>query len=175
MLTLSNAREMTVANKQSFTPDEWKKLVDAPMMASIAVTAADPSGIWGTLKEGMANARGMAEGRGSSDELIKAIVEDFATSEGRHTARDGLKEQLKGVPLAEITQRAVASLREVAGILDSKAPADASAVKQWLYANANRVAEASKEGSFLGFGGVRVSDKEKVALHEIAAALGIPG
>jgi hypothetical protein len=27
------------------------------MMAGIAVTAADPSGLWGTLKESMANAR----------------------------------------------------------------------------------------------------------------------
>jgi hypothetical protein len=34
------------------------------------------------------------------------------------------------------------------------------------------VAEASKEGGFLGIGGVQVSEAEKATLAEIAAALG---
>jgi hypothetical protein len=34
------------------------------------------------------------------------------------------------------------------------------------------VAEAASEGSFLGFGGVRVSEAEKATLDDIAAALG---
>ena len=36
---------------------------------------------------------------------------------------------------------------------------------------AQRVAEAAKEGSFLGFGGVQVSDAEKATLAEISGAL----
>jgi len=35
------------------------------------------------------------------------------------------------------------------------------------------VAEASTEGGFLGFGGVRVSDAEKATLAEISGALGL--
>lgn len=161
-----------MANKQSFAPDEWKKLVESAMVASIAVTAAEPHGLWGTLKEGLANARGMAEGHSSSDELIRAVVADLETAEGRAIARDGMKEQFKGAVLADIPARAVATLREVGSILDTRAPNDAAAFKTWIYANAVRVAEAAKEGGFLGFGGVRVSDKEKVALADIAAALG---
>jgi hypothetical protein len=34
------------------------------------------------------------------------------------------------------------------------------------------VAEASTEGGFLGFGGVKVSDAEKATLADIAKALG---
>jgi hypothetical protein len=34
------------------------------------------------------------------------------------------------------------------------------------------VTEASKEGGFLGFGGVQVSDAEKATLAQIASALG---
>lgn len=162
-----------MANKQSFTPDEWKTLIESPMVASIAITAADPHGLWGTLKEGLANARGFAEGRNSSDELIKAIVADIETAEGRAVAREGMKEKFKGVPLAEVSRRSIETLQEVARILDTKAQADAAMFKEWIYANATRVAEAAKEGGFLGFGGVRVSDKEKAALHDIAAALGI--
>ena len=36
---------------------------------------------------------------------------------------------------------------------------------------ARNVAEASKEGGFLGFGGRKVSDKEKAAMERVAAAL----
>ena len=42
-----------MANKASFTPEEWKQLLEA-MLASIAVTAAEPSGLWGMLKESFA-------------------------------------------------------------------------------------------------------------------------
>jgi hypothetical protein len=35
-----------------------------------------------------------------------------------------------------------------------------------------KVAEAATEGSFLGFGGVRVSDAEKATLDDISKALG---
>lgn len=161
-----------MANKQSFTPDEWKKLIESAMVASIAITASDPHGLWGTLKEGFANARGMAEGYRSSDELIRAVVGDLETSEGRAIAREGMREQFKGVAAADIPGRAIATLGEVGRILDAKAPADAAAFKAWIYDNACRVATAAKEGSFLGFGGVRVSEKEKAALADIATALG---
>ena len=57
-------------------------------------------------------------------------------------------------------------------IVDQKAPSDAAAYKDWLLQIANSVAEASKEGGFLGFGGVHVSDAEKATLSEIAATLG---
>jgi hypothetical protein len=35
------------------------------------------------------------------------------------------------------------------------------------------VAEASKEGGFLGFGGVQVSEAERTTLAEISAALNL--
>jgi hypothetical protein len=44
-----------MAGKTDFTPDEWKTLLESTMMAGIAVTAADPGGLWGTLKESMAS------------------------------------------------------------------------------------------------------------------------
>jgi hypothetical protein len=35
-----------MADKSSFTPDEWKLLLESVMMASIAITAAEPHGLW---------------------------------------------------------------------------------------------------------------------------------
>jgi len=55
--------------------------------------------------------------------------------------------------------------------VDDKAPNEAVAFKQLLKTIAEQTAEASKEGGFLGFGGVRVSDAEKASVAEVAATL----
>jgi len=160
-----------MAAKTDFTPDEWKLLLESVMMSGIAVTAADPSGLWGTLKESFASARTMASGKGGSSDLIKALVADFETSEGRGIARDGLSEQLKGSNPAEIKAKSIDALRRAAALLDAKAPQDAAAVKAWLRQMSRNVADASSEGGFLGFGGVKVSEAETATLAEIDAAL----
>jgi hypothetical protein len=40
-----------MASKANFTPDEWKSLLQSPLLVGIAVSAADPSGLIGMLKE----------------------------------------------------------------------------------------------------------------------------
>ena len=55
--------------------------------------------------------------------------------------------------------------------MDTKAPNEAVAFKDWLKQVAQKTAEASTEGGFLGFGGVQVSEAEKATLAEIASAL----
>jgi hypothetical protein len=51
------------------------------MMAGIAVSAAEPSGLWGTLKESMAAGRTLLEAKGDagSNELIEAVGAEFET------------------------------------------------------------------------------------------------
>jgi hypothetical protein len=162
-----------MASKASFTPEEWRQLLQSPMLAGMAVTAADPSGLFGLVKEGLAASRALAEAKTAAapNELIRAVVADFETPEGRDAARDGLKARFAGAKAADVKPQAIAALREVSALLDAKAPEDAPAFKSWLEDLARRVAEASKEGGFLGFGGVQVSDAEKATLAEIAAAL----
>ena len=164
-----------MANKVSFSPDEWTKVLQSVMMAGIAVTAAEPSGLWGTLKESMATGHALIEARSDakSNELIKAVVADYESSDGRTTARDGLQAALTGSKPVEIKDKAVAAVRDAAALVDAKAPGDAAAFKAWLNHVSQGVAEASKEGGFLGFGGVRVSDAEKATLAEISQALGL--
>ena len=43
--------ETAMANKNDFTPEEWTKVLESIVVAGIAVSAADPSGLWGTLKK----------------------------------------------------------------------------------------------------------------------------
>src|SRR5580704_8778919 len=98
-----------MAGKSDFTPAEWTTLLESVMMAGIAVTAADPSGLWGTLKESMASARVVlgAKHDASATELIKNVAGEFDTSEGRATARDGLRTQLSGKRPAEIVTQSL--------------------------------------------------------------------
>ena len=82
-----------MADKSSFTPDEWKLLLESVMMASIAITAAEPHGLWGLLQESFAGGTELAKAKmdPGADALIKAVVADFGAADGRSIARDGLK------------------------------------------------------------------------------------
>jgi hypothetical protein len=170
-------RQRVMADKSSFTAAEWQALVEAPMLAGMAVTAADPSGLWGMLKESFATGEALAKVKAdaAANPLIKAIVAEYGSAEGRGIARDGLKERLAGSRPAEISAKAVTGLAEASAILEAKAPEDAAAVRAWLASISREVALASKEGGFLGFGGVQVSDAEKATLDQVAAALKLSG
>jgi hypothetical protein len=164
-----------MANKASFTPDEWSKVLQSVMMAGIAVSAAEPGGLWGALKESMAGGRSLLDAKSdaSSNELIKAVVADFETSEGRTIARDSLQAKLSGSKPAEIRLTAINAIREASSLIDAKAPSDSAAFKSWLQRTSQNVADASNEGGFLGFGGVRVSEAEKATLADVSKALGL--
>ena len=162
-----------MADKSNFTPDEWKLLLESVMTASIAVTAADPSGLWGLLRESFAGGTELAKAKmdPAANSLVKAVVTDFGTAEGRSSARDGLKSKLTGSTPAEIKTQCIDTLRQVGALLDAKAPNDSAAFKGWLRQISQHVAEAAKEGGFLGLGGVAVSESEKATLADISSAL----
>jgi len=163
-----------MANKTNFSPEEWNQLVGGVFMAGFAVTVADLSGLWGLLKETFASGRALLEAKSSvtGSELMKAIVSDLETAEGRTAGRDYVKTRMEGVKREEIRARAIEGVRQAASIVEAKAPADAQAYKDWLLHVSENVAAASTEGGFLGFGGVAVSDAEKATLAEIRTALG---
>ena len=113
-----------MSNKQSFTPEEWTQILESTMSAGMAVSAAEPSGLWGALKEAFASSSSLAAAKldPNSNELLKAVIADFETSEGRSTIQEALRKRFAGAKPAEVAQRAVANLREVSAILDAKAP-----------------------------------------------------
>jgi hypothetical protein len=162
-----------MTDKSNFTPEEWKLLLESVTMAGIAITAAEPSGLWGLLKESFAEGGELVKAKTDpkTNPLIKAVVADFETSQGRSIARDGLKEQLAGSKPAEIKAKCIETLRKAGAVVDAKAPGDAGAFKGWLRQISQHVAEAAKEGGFLGIGGVPVSEAEKATLTEISSAL----
>jgi hypothetical protein len=160
-----------MATKADFTADEWNQIQRAPFMAGLAVVAASPSGPFGVVKELFAVGKmlGEVKAQGSSNELIKALVADIETGARELSA----PAELKGKTPDQVKSYAIESVRQVAALIEKKAkPDETQGFKQWLVAVAQKVAEAAKEGGFLGFGGTQVSEQEAATIKELSAALG---
>ena len=161
-----------MATKADFTVDEWTQIQRAPFMAGLAVVAASPSGPFGVVKELFAVGRmlGAVKTEGTSNDLIKALVGDIEAG-----AKDlSAPAELKGKTPEQVKTYAIESLRQVAALIDKKTkPDEVQGFKQWLVSVAQKVAEAAKEGGFLGFGGTQVSEQEAATIKELSTALGV--
>jgi hypothetical protein len=163
-----------MVSKNDFSADEWSQVLGSVMMAGMAVTLADPSGLIGMVQEGLASGKSIVDAKTeTANSLISSVVADYQTSDGRTAAKDGAKHWLSGKQAPEMKAALLAALAEVGLLVDRKAPQEAAGFKQWLAQISQRVANAAKEDGFLGFGGVRVSDAEKASLQEISKALSL--
>jgi hypothetical protein len=113
-----------MATKADFTPDEWKLLLQSPLIAGVAISAADPSGLIGMMRESMASARALIQTKTdpNADALVKAVGSEFETSEGRGLAQDGVKTAISGTKTpAETVAKALDALKAASAVLDAKA------------------------------------------------------
>ena len=138
------------------------------MMAGILVVAASPSGPVGLVKESAAVSKMVLDAAVTAKTpLLKALAEDMKSSMS-------IPKPPAGATPAAVQDAAAEILRRTSDLLGTKAtPEEAEEVKQWLAKVAQATAEATKEGGFLGFGGVLVSDEEKVALAKVNSTLGL--
>ena len=159
-----------MTTKADFTEDEWQALRRAPMVAGMAITLADPGGPIEVLKETSAVLKVVQEESASADGLVAEVARDLLA----------LAQQRKN-PIADFKPRGATAGKEildelsrVSSIAAEKAtPEEAEAFRAWLLESARRAAEAAKEGGFLGFNAVRVSEGEQRMLDEIATAVGV--
>ena len=123
-----------MATKTDFTAEEWGQVLGSVMMAGMAVTLADPSGLIGMTKEGLASGSALlaAKTDPKANALIKSVVSDFETSEGRAAARSLIKGKLAGRQASEMKGIILAQLGQSAALVDAKAPDDAAGFKAWL-------------------------------------------
>ena len=157
--------------KESFTAEEWKSLLGAPMLAGYAVAGSAPSKQEDFVREMAALAEGIAEGerRAPKDSLLGAVVADIIAD-----AEDGHRGQTERLSLQEVRGRALETCRAAAAVLKAKAePEEAYEYKRWVLVVAERVASAAKEGGLFGLGGAQVSGDEVATINEIGAAIEI--
>jgi hypothetical protein len=159
-----------MSTQKTYSAEEWQQIVNAPVMAGMLVITSDPA-IFGSIKESAAVAKAINEfGQTSETELIREI--------GRSMSGEN-KPEMPDLPSKEgpdaVMKDLVKRCHAAALIVQEKSPDEADAFNNYLIDVAKRTAESSKEGGFLGIGAVRVSDQEKAAVKQLAAALGVEG
>lgn len=155
-----------MSKQTDYTPEEWKIISTAPLMAGLLVTVSDLSGPIGMAKEAFAVVKGVVDtSAGTSNELIRTVAEGVKAQGGKPDMPD-----LQG-DRAAVRAALIDGCKRALAIVSQKSPAEAEEYKQWLTSLAQKTAEASKEGGFLGIGGVQISDDEKAAVNELSSAL----
>lgn len=164
-----------MTEKSAFTADEWKALREAPQLISLAVATAGASGLFGTMKEAFSSSAALIEAMKSENPVLRAISSREEISEAQQSLRE-LASQVKSADFQQtkerIASRSLETLRSALDALQRKGTsADYDAYASFTKALAKRVAEAAKEGSFLGFGGERVSEGERAMLDQLDRTL----
>ena len=159
-----------MTTKDNFSEQEWRLLLLASTHATTDIITADMSTV-GAMRE----MKAMMHQDPSSDaqELVNSVTTDY---QARTKKKQGLEPPKveEGQEGEDGREPARQGLRQAAALLNEKCPPEeAAGFKQWLMTIAQEVAEADKEGSHFGIGGVQVTDKEKAALAEIESFLGL--
>ena len=159
-----------MTTKAEFTDTEWETLVRAPMVAGMAITLADPGGPIEVVKETSAVLKFVTQESAGGDDLVGAVTSELhdLVRQRKNPVRDF---KPRG---ADARQAILDELKRAGTIAAEKAtPAEAEAYREWLLDCARRAAEAAKEGGFMGFNAVRVSEGEQRMLDQLAEALGV--
>jgi hypothetical protein len=154
-----------MTTKSDFTDEEWTRVLRAPFVAGMAISLADPGGPIEMSKETMTTMKS-ATNPPTREQLLAEIALDIQSmTQQRQSPISGFKPQA--------AQQILDELGAVSEIVSAKATAEeASAFKQWLLTTAQAAADAAKEGGFMGFGAVQVSEGEQKMLDQVRAAIG---
>lgn len=167
-----------MTTRTDFTPEQWQALRSAPQLVAVATAAAGNSGLFGSLSEGMAMASQIAEAVRGDQPLLREL---FSKEEIRAT-QDEIRTMAKGVTdkavfNTRLQESAATTVKSAMAALAAKgASGDLDAYRSLLGGIAEKIANASKEGGFLGFGGERVSEGERIFIARLNELLGVkPG
>ena len=149
-----------MTTKAEFNAEEWDQVAAGPALAGLIIVTAQRGG---TLRESLAIGKAFAEAaKEHSSDLIGAIAAGKPTVNPREFSSS-----------EDLRLRGVEQIRAGVELLEAKAtPEEVEAYRAFAIGVAQRAAEADKSGGVLGIGGERVTADERVALEEIAGALG---
>jgi hypothetical protein len=173
--------------RESFTVEEWAKILSAPSAIGAMVVTADPSGPMGLIHEFRAimnSMKGYVD-QHAADNSLMAIIRDYMATKPSEEEEEQLKEWAQAQEAEakanrpqtteEVQERIRATVTEALSMLREKGATDDDILvfKRMMVHVAEETANASKEGGFLGIGGVRVSEKEASVLAQIKSEMGV--
>ncbi|MDB4292833.1 hypothetical protein N9954_05445 [Maribacter sp.] len=167
---------------EKYTASEWEIVSSTPQLVGVAMAGAGSSGLVGSTKEMFASARGMMSARKEyeGNQVLQAILPDTTSPS---TAMEDAKAQ-RAIVMGRLKEHAVKSSEELQRfvledcekaieILERhEVPDVVQGYKKMVLDLAEKVANAAKEGDFLGFGGERFSEKEQKLFAELKNRLG---
>jgi hypothetical protein len=163
---------MNLLDRDKLTDEQWSVLRAAPQLVLLAVSASGGSRL-DTILERSAGRRAIENGRNNDHPVIREIAEPAQIEAAEHTVAASaydehgvLLEADQLLALAENNVRAAADLLRRTG-----SELDMYAYREFIVGIARAVAEAAREGDFLGLGGHRVSDAERAVIAAVSQAL----
>ena len=144
-----------MTGKADFTAEEWELILEAPPSAGLIVITADRGG---TIRESFSMAKAYTEARQRHGE--SELLDDVVSTKPK-------VDRTRAHSPEEVKARGLQHLREAVAVIERKAtPEELEDYRRFVLTVADRVANAHREG------GQQVSDAERAAIEEIAAALG---
>jgi hypothetical protein len=163
-----------MTTKADFSSAEWEILRDAPHLVVLAVALAGASGFFGSIAEAMAPSGIIRDALQGSNQLLREVCEKEEATSSIESIKSLAKASgdFTGIQAA-LRKEAIDKSRAAIDLLRQKgSPEDMGAYRDFLIRLGDKVANAAKEGAFLGFGGERVSEHERTLLAELAEAVG---
>jgi hypothetical protein len=158
-----------MTGKADFVDEEWTRLRRAPLVAGLALSIADPGGPIELAHETMATLKA-ASTPPSREQLLIEVSQDLASMINQ---KQNPLEGFKPNSSALAGKMVLDELGAVNAILNAKAtPEEAEGFRRWLLDVAQAAANAAKEGGFMGFGAVRVSEGEEKMVQQLRETLG---
>lgn len=162
---------MELLTREQLTDDEWSVLRATPKFVLLAVSTSGGSRLDAVL-ERSAGSRAVENGRNNDHPLVRQLAEPAEILAAAATVRQSvrgrdstLREAEEMLALARSNARAAADvIRRRGGELDLRAYRD------FVVGIARTVAEAAREGDFIGLGGQQVSDAERAVIVAVSQA-----
>ncbi|MBE3561683.1 MAG: hypothetical protein IMW89_21050 [Ktedonobacteraceae bacterium] len=167
-----------MTTRPQFTADEWKTLTEAPVYVGSAVAAAAPSGLIGTIKEGISVVNSMLNTAKQypDNTLIQEVAPKGVGREQIESWANMARGLMQQSEAERLKTMGVEACRKVTAVLQTKGtPQESEGYKRWLLQIGQGVASAAKEESQVpNTGGGAVSLQEAQLLREMASMLGVP-
>lgn len=161
-----------MSKKNDYTTEEWNSILAAPYHAAMLIVVSDFNiSFYNEIGAMMQSV--MASVEGSKSELIREAAADLTKKENQDAIKPELDHLKDEKDPASQKSAMLAYVVNAADLVSSKSSEDGQVYREWLLYLAQKTAEGSKEGGFLGIGGVLVSGQEQASLDELAEKLGI--
>lgn len=158
-----------------YTQDEIEKLMAAPMLVAMYVMGSSLSGPIGLVKEmmsGVETAMNVAK-NSAPDSVLHTLFSEANMKQQQDKMQQETKESTAGAQnMGEAKAKMLADVKGAVAIISSKGSSDEIVdYKKLIVQVAENVANAAKEGGFMGIGGTIVNEAEKTAISDIQAAV----